>query len=192
MPSPWSRRCNRDRHPQRIRRDPADRRSRRLRARTCDRRPARSWFEKADQRQADQSQFQPLDRECRRHPDSLYSTDPWSSVIWPSRGPAASASPRWQIVSARGSKERSFWTTPTIRFSRISTAAGRAPHLEPALLHARAPSSTDTAPQSDLFSQTTVCDYLFRRDKIYAYLNLDDDELFVYRTTCWRRSVAAP
>ncbi|HET7696524.1 MAG TPA: deoxynucleoside kinase [Vicinamibacterales bacterium] len=35
--------------------------------------------------------------------------------------------------------------------------------------------------QSDLFSQTTVADYLFERDKIYAYLNLDDNELFIYQ-----------
>jgi len=35
--------------------------------------------------------------------------------------------------------------------------------------------------QSDLFSQATVCDYLFERDKIYAYLNLDDNELFIYQ-----------
>ena len=35
--------------------------------------------------------------------------------------------------------------------------------------------------QSDLFSQMTVCDYLFERDKIYAYLNLDDNELFIYQ-----------
>jgi deoxyguanosine kinase len=35
--------------------------------------------------------------------------------------------------------------------------------------------------QSDLFSQLTVCDYLFERDKIYAYLNLDDNELFIYQ-----------
>lgn len=35
--------------------------------------------------------------------------------------------------------------------------------------------------QSDLFSQVTVCDYLFERDKIYAYLNLDDNELFIYQ-----------
>ena len=35
--------------------------------------------------------------------------------------------------------------------------------------------------QHDLFSQTTVCDYLFDRDKIYAYLNLDDNELFIYQ-----------
>ncbi len=35
--------------------------------------------------------------------------------------------------------------------------------------------------QHDLFSQLTVCDYLFERDKIYAYLNLDDNELFIYQ-----------
>jgi deoxyadenosine/deoxycytidine kinase len=35
--------------------------------------------------------------------------------------------------------------------------------------------------QSDLFSQLAICDYLFDRDKIYAYLNLDDNELFIYQ-----------
>ena len=35
--------------------------------------------------------------------------------------------------------------------------------------------------QADLFSQVTICDYLFERDKIYAYLNLDDNELFIYQ-----------
>jgi deoxyadenosine/deoxycytidine kinase len=35
--------------------------------------------------------------------------------------------------------------------------------------------------QGDLFSQVTICDYLFDRDKIYAYVNLDDNELFVYQ-----------
>src|SRR5204862_5696715 len=38
-----------------------------------------------------------------------------------------------------------------------------------------------TLRQSDLFSQLTVCDYLFDRDKIFAYLNLDDNELFIYQ-----------
>jgi len=38
-----------------------------------------------------------------------------------------------------------------------------------------------TLRQSDLFSQLTVCDYLFERDKIHAYLNLDDNELFIYQ-----------
>jgi deoxyguanosine kinase len=35
--------------------------------------------------------------------------------------------------------------------------------------------------QGDLFSQRTVCDYLFDRDKIYAYVTLDDNELFIYQ-----------
>src|SRR5262245_38337604 len=35
--------------------------------------------------------------------------------------------------------------------------------------------------QSDLFSQLTICDYLFERDKVCAYLNLDDNELFIYQ-----------
>lgn len=35
--------------------------------------------------------------------------------------------------------------------------------------------------QADLFRHTVVCDYLFDRDKIFAYLNLDDNELFIYQ-----------
>ena len=35
--------------------------------------------------------------------------------------------------------------------------------------------------QADLFLQATVCDYLFDKDKIFAYLNLDDNELFIYQ-----------
>ena len=38
-----------------------------------------------------------------------------------------------------------------------------------------------TLQQADLFSQMTICDYLFDKDKIYAYLNLDDNELFIYQ-----------
>jgi deoxyguanosine kinase len=34
--------------------------------------------------------------------------------------------------------------------------------------------------QRNLFQQITVCDYLFARDKIFAYLNLDDSELMLY------------
>ena len=35
--------------------------------------------------------------------------------------------------------------------------------------------------QADLLSQITICDYLFDKDKIFAYLNLDDNELFIYQ-----------
>ena len=34
--------------------------------------------------------------------------------------------------------------------------------------------------QRDLFRQITVCDYIFPKDKIFAYLNLDDSELLIY------------
>ena len=35
--------------------------------------------------------------------------------------------------------------------------------------------------QGDLFAQATVADYLFDRDRIHAFLNLDDNELFIYQ-----------
>jgi deoxyguanosine kinase len=35
--------------------------------------------------------------------------------------------------------------------------------------------------QRDLFSQATVCDYVFERDQIYAFTNLDDNELFIHQ-----------
>ena len=35
--------------------------------------------------------------------------------------------------------------------------------------------------QPSMFAQTTVSDYLFDKDKIFAYLNLDDNELFIYQ-----------
>jgi deoxyguanosine kinase len=38
-----------------------------------------------------------------------------------------------------------------------------------------------TIRQGDLFAQSTVSDSLFDKDKIFAYLNLDDNELFIYQ-----------
>ena len=35
--------------------------------------------------------------------------------------------------------------------------------------------------QGDLFRQTVVADYLFDRDRVYAFMNLDDNELFIYQ-----------
>ncbi len=34
--------------------------------------------------------------------------------------------------------------------------------------------------QGNLFRQAVVCDYIFAKDKIFAYLNLDDSELMLY------------
>lgn len=36
--------------------------------------------------------------------------------------------------------------------------------------------------QRDLFQERIICDYLFEKDKIYAYQTLADDELTVYET----------
>ena len=69
----------------------------------------------------------------------------------------------------------------TIRSWPTSTAGVRGRLSGAAVLHARAASPQSVLRQSDLFSQVTVCDYLFERDKIYADLNLDDNELFIYQ-----------
>lgn len=34
--------------------------------------------------------------------------------------------------------------------------------------------------QEELFRQATVCDYMFQKDRIFAYLNLGDEELALY------------
>lgn len=34
--------------------------------------------------------------------------------------------------------------------------------------------------QQDLFYDCVICDYLFAKDRIFAYLNLDEDELILY------------
>ena len=38
-----------------------------------------------------------------------------------------------------------------------------------------------TLRQADLFTQVTIADYLSEKDKIFACLNLDDNELFIYQ-----------
>ena len=35
--------------------------------------------------------------------------------------------------------------------------------------------------QQDLFSQSVVCDYLFAKDRIFASVNLDEDEMVLYQ-----------
>jgi len=48
--------------------------------------------------------------------------------------------------------------------------------------------------QRELFAQTTICDYIFERDRIYAFMNLDDNELFIYQRLfeLLARDLAAP
>jgi deoxyadenosine/deoxycytidine kinase len=48
--------------------------------------------------------------------------------------------------------------------------------------------------QADLFHRFLVTDYIFEKDKIFAYLNLEDDELKLYETliTAIERNVPTP
>lgn len=48
--------------------------------------------------------------------------------------------------------------------------------------------------QGDLFQQMLVSDYIFEKDKIFAYLNLQDEELKLYETliTSIEHNIAAP
>jgi deoxyadenosine/deoxycytidine kinase len=50
----------------------------------------------------------------------------------------------------------------------------------------------DQLRQGDLFSQATVCDYLFDKDRIFAYLKLDDNELFIYQRLFDQLAVGLP
>lgn len=48
--------------------------------------------------------------------------------------------------------------------------------------------------QSDIFHEYTVADYIFEKDKIFAYLNLQDDELKLYEkiVSLIERTIVAP
>ncbi|NOZ62274.1 MAG: deoxynucleoside kinase [Calditrichaeota bacterium] len=49
-------------------------------------------------------------------------------------------------------------------------------------------------PQRDLFHQMLIADYIFAKDKIFAYLNLEDRELFLYEkiVTLMERDIPRP
>ena len=109
----------------------------------------------------------------------------------PTRGVPSSghrrARRRRQVRAGRSSRhaarwQRSFSTTPTTRSSPISTPDGPAPPSRPSSSsRSRAIVSRRSCGSPISSARRTVCDYLFERDKIYAYLNLDDNELFVYQ-----------
>ena len=69
-----------------------------------------------------------------------------------------------------------------IRSSPTSTPTAPASALQAQLFYLLNRHRQQTAlRQTDLFSQITIADYLFDKDKIFAYLNLDDNELFIYQ-----------
>lgn len=46
--------------------------------------------------------------------------------------------------------------------------------------------------QMDIFHQLVICDYMFEKDKIFAYLNLQDDELRLYEDLVSRLEKSIP
>ena len=97
--------------------------------------------------------------------------------------PSASARPRWPSGLPPG------WTARPILEERENPflpdfykgrPGGRA--AGPALLPPEpSPASRRPSGSPNLFTQVTICDYVFDKDKIFAYLNLDDNELFIYQ-----------
>ena len=99
-----------------------------------------------------------------------------------SKDRSASARPRSPSGSPRGSTRSTSSRKRRIRSSRTSTPAVRARRCR------RSSSTCSTGTGSSCRSgraicsrRSTVCDYLFDKDKIFAYLNLDDNELFIYQ-----------
>ena len=92
-------------------------------------------------------------------------------------GRSAREKPRWPNGSARGWTRRSCGKKPRTRFSSTSTPTNQGRRCRRSCsVFSTAPAQTSLQ-QADLFSQTTICEYLFDKDKIFAYLNLDDNEL---------------
>jgi deoxyadenosine/deoxycytidine kinase len=77
------------------------------------------------------------------------------------------------------------WSGPRIRSCTISTRTRRAPPSSASFscqlffLLNRFRQQQELA-QGNLFRQSLVCDYIFAKDRIFAYLNLNDSELMVY------------
>ena len=97
-----------------------------------------------------------------RRPAGYASARPWTSVTSRSRDRSASASRRSPIGSARASMRRWSSTKPTIRSSPTSTPNVRAPRFQAQLFFPLDRHRQQTSlRQTDLFSQITICDYLF-------------------------------
>ena len=71
---------------------------------------------------------------------------------------------------------------PTIRSSPTSTPTGRAPRSRrSSSICSTVTASRPRCARRISSARSTICDYLFDKDKIFAYLNLDDNELFIYQ-----------
>ena len=135
-------------------------------------------FEEMHQRKAAEEQLDLLDR----HAYKLYSAAQWPFTISPSKAPSGLARRGWpsgwrpklEATTILEDTENPFLA------DFYADRPGSALQAQLFYLLNRHRQLTSKR-QADLFLQTTICDYVFDKDKIFAYLNLDDNELFIYQ-----------
>ena len=138
---------------------------------------AEAGLEEVDERELHQTQLQTFDLH-----GAMISSAPCSSDTSRSKDRSGRAKPRWPSASARDSTPRSCWRKWRTRSSADFYADRPGAALQAQLFYLlNRHRQQTTLRQADLFSQTTICDYVFDKDKIFAYLNLDDNELFIYQ-----------
>ena len=112
----------------------------------------------------------------------ISSAPPCSSATSRSKGRSARARPRWPSGSARASTRRVVLEETENPFLADFYADRPGAALQAQLFYLlNRHRQQMSLRQADLFSQITISDYLFDKDKIFAYLNLDDNELFIYQ-----------
>ena len=140
---------------------------------------AEARFEEADERQPAQSEFESIDTHRALR---IYSGRAWRFDTLPSKARSARAkhaSPRRLAGRVDGSPVLEDADNPFLA-DFYNDRPGAALQAQLFFLLNRHRQLMGLR-QADLFAHTTVCDYLFDRDKIFAYLNLDDNELFIYQ-----------
>ena len=162
-------------------------------------RSAEAGLEEVGERKSEQSDFQAVDvhgrpvsgsaitipctaRRAGLARTACYTRGAWPSATSRSTGRSGRARPRWPSGSPPGSKARRCSRTAENPFLADFYAERPGAALQAQLFFLlNRHRQLSALRQADLFSQTTVCDYVFDKDKIFAFLNLDDNELFIYQ-----------
>ena len=106
----------------------------------------------------------------------------WTFATSPSKGRRDSGRPCWPNGSPRGWTRPSSWTSAANPFLADFYAGRGGAAFQTQLFFTLARHrQLQRLRQGDLFAQTTICDFVFERDRIYAFTNLDDNELYIYQ-----------
>ena len=141
-------------------------------------RTAEARFEEMHQRQAAEEQLDLLDL----HAYKLYSAAEWPFTISPSKARSGLARRGWPNGWRHKLEATTILEDTENPFLADFYADRPGSALQAQLFYLLNRHRQLTGKrQADLFLQTTICDYVFDKDKIFAYLNLDDNELFIYQ-----------